>query len=141
MSNSTPKRRRGSTIVELSLVGSLFFILLLGIMDMGQFLFVQQAIVERARSAARWGAVTDPANTAAIQNMVLYLQPAAPVHGTPSFGLTPAMVAVSTVDPGTDDYRLTVRISGYSYQVLSPYLAASYQGSPITISVPLGSYF
>ena len=141
MTNSNPNRRRGGTIVEISLVGSLFFILLLGILDIGQALFLQLSIGERARSAARWGAVTDPTNSGAIQNMVLYLQPTAPVNRTPSFGLTPEMVSVATADAGTDNYRLTVRISGYSDQMLSPYFAPTYQGAPINISIPLGSYF
>lgn len=127
-------------MVEIALVGILFFVLLVGIADFGQFLFIQQALVERARAAARWGAATDPTNTAAIANMVLYAQPVAPIGGTPLFGLDSSMVAVSTPDAGTDDYRLSVQISGYSYQVLSPYLAGRYQGAPITVSFPLGLY-
>ncbi|PWU11752.1 MAG: hypothetical protein C5B51_02025 [Terriglobia bacterium] len=133
-------KTRGSAIVELSLVGLVFFLILVAIADFGQFLFFQQAIVERARTAARWGAVTDPANGSAIQNMVLYLQPTAPAGGTPSFGLNASMVSVSTPDAGTDNYRLVVQISGYSYQVLSPYIAGSHKGSPISVSVPLGQY-
>ena len=127
-------------MVELALVGVLFFVLLLGIADFGQFLFVQQAIMERARAAARWGAATDPTNRVAIQNMVLYWQATVPPGGTAAFGLTPAMVNVSTADSGTDNYRLVVQISGYSYQVVSPYLARSYQGPAISVSVPLGLY-
>ena len=135
------KTSRGSTLLEMGLIGTMFFILLLGIVDMGQVLFLQQAIVERARSAARWGAVTDPTNSGAIQNMVLYMQPTVPANGGASFGLTPSMVSVSTADAGTDNYRLTVQISDYSYIVLSPYLAGSYKGAPISVSVPLGLYY
>lgn len=135
------KRRRGSVMVEMSLIATIFLVLLLGIVDMGQFLFFQQALVERARNAARWGAVSDPTNTAAIQNMVLYAQSSAPTNGTqPSFGLTAGMITVSTPDAGTDNYRLVVQISGYSFQTVSPYLAPSYAGAPITVSVPLGPY-
>src|ERR1017187_7605042 len=94
------KTNRGSTMVEMGLIGTMLFVLLLGIVDMGQVLFLQQAMVERARSAARWGSVTDPTNSVAIQNMVLYLQPTEPHNGGASFGLTPAMVSVSTADAG-----------------------------------------
>jgi hypothetical protein len=128
-------------MVELSLVGSLFFVLVIGIMDVGQTLFLQEAIMERARSAARWGAATDPTNSAGIQNMVLYLQPTAPEGGVPSFGLSPTMVNVSTPDAGTDSYRLVVQISGYPVKLLSPYLADSYKGAPISVAVPLGQYY
>jgi Flp pilus assembly protein TadG len=131
---------RGGTLVELTLIGLIFLALLLAIADFGQFLFIQQAIVERARAAARWGAATDPTDSTAIQNMVLYLQPSAPAGRTPSFGLAPAMVAVSTADGGTPNYRLVVQISGFSYQTLSPYLAGTYRGTPVSVSVPLGPY-
>jgi Flp pilus assembly protein TadG len=134
------KTSRGSAMVEMTLIGIVFFVILIGIVDFGQFLFLQQAIVERARSAARWGAVTDPTNSTAIRNMVLYLQSTAPSGGTASFGLTADMVSVSTADAGTDNYRLVLQISGYSYSVLSPYLAGSYKGAPISVSVPLGLY-
>jgi len=128
-------------MVELALIGTMLFVLLTGIADLGQFLFLQQAIVERARAAARWGAVTDPTNSVAIQNMVLYLQPTAPINGKASFGLTAAMVSASTADAGTDDYRLVLQISGYSLVLLSPYLAGTYKPAPINVSVPLGLYY
>jgi len=131
---------RGSVMVELSLIGTIFFALLIGIVDFAQALFIQQAIVERARAAARWGAVTDPTNTSAIQNMVLYLQPTVPAGGRASFGLTASMVNVSTADAGTDNYRLVVQVSGYSYRLLSPNLAGTYTGAPVNVSVPLGLY-
>jgi hypothetical protein len=124
----------------MALVGTLFLVMLIGIADFGQFLFIQQALVDRARAAARWGAASDPTNVTAITNMVLYLQPTAPPNGTPWLGLTASMVNVSTPDAGTDNYRLVVLISGYSYQILSPYLAGSYRGAPISVSIPLGIY-
>jgi Flp pilus assembly protein TadG len=131
---------RGSLVVEFALVGLLFFVILIGIVDFAQFLFIQQAIVERARAAARWGAVTDPADTQAIQNMVLYSKPTVPSGGKASYGLTADMVSVSKADAGTDNYRLVVQISGYSIRVLSPYIKGSYRGPPISVSVPLGLF-
>lgn len=132
---------RGSVMVELSLIAVMVFLILIGIMDFGQLLYCQQALVERARSAARWGAVTNPSDTLAIKNMVLYSAPMAPADGqAPSFGLTPAMVNVTTPDSGTDNYRLVVRISGYSFRILSPFFAGRHTGAPISVSVPLGLY-
>jgi Flp pilus assembly protein TadG len=131
---------RGSVMTEFALIATLFFALLVGIADFGQFLFVQQAIIERARAAARWGAANGPANTTAIQNMVLYAQSAPTSGAMPSFGLTASMVNVSTPDAGTVNYRLVVQVSGYSYQVLSPYLAGLHTGQPVTVSFPLGLY-
>jgi Flp pilus assembly protein TadG len=128
-------------MVELALIAILFFGIIVAIMDLAQFLFSEQALVERARSAARWGAVTDPSNATAITNVVLYAQSIAPVGATPYFGLTAAMVNVSNPDIGTDDYRLVVTVSGYSFQLVSPFLHGRFGGPPITVSIPLGRYY
>jgi Flp pilus assembly protein TadG len=138
------RRRRtskGSVFVETALIFIAFACLLIGAFDFGQFLFVHQALVERARSAARWGAINDPTDSASITNMVLYNQGAAPPSGTASyFNLTAANVQVTNPDSGTDNYRLNLRIAGYSYAVLSPYIAGSYTGPQIVVSIPLGLY-
>lgn len=133
--------KRGSALVEMALIGVAFFVILLGILDFSQFLFLQQALVERARFAARWGALSDPTNSTAIRNMVLYLSSTVPTDGTtPSFGLTAGMIDVATPDAKTDNYRLVVKISGHSFALLSPYLPSSVAGAPISVTVPLGLY-
>src|SRR5437879_13473703 len=105
------KSSRGSVMVETALIFLVFAVMLLGAFDFGQFLFVHQALVERARLAARWGAINDPTNTAAITNMVLYN--AAAGSGTGYFNLEAANVAVTNLGADTDDYRLEVQLSGY----------------------------
>ena len=140
-SASRRRTRKGSVFVETALIFIAFFSMLIGTVDFGQFLFIHQALVERARSAARWGAINDPTDTASITNMVLYNQGATPPLGTaPYFNLTAGNVSVTNAGSGTDDYRLNLQISGYSYSVFSPYVAGSYIGPMITISVPLGLY-
>jgi Flp pilus assembly protein TadG len=152
--NSTLRRRRtnnGSVIVETALIFLIFAGLMIGAFDFGQFLFIHQALVERARYAARWGAINDATDSTSITNMVLYNQAATPASGTASYfnltaGTTDAQghqsgnVFVSNPGSGTDNYRLTIQISGYSYSVLSPYITGSYTGPPVTVSVPLGLY-
>jgi Flp pilus assembly protein TadG len=141
---SISTRRRtsgGSVMVETALIFIVFACLLLGAFDFGQFLFVHQALVERARSAARWGSINDPTDTTSITNMVLYNQAATPGSGTGSyFNLATANVIVTNPGTGTDDYRLNVQLSGYSYSRVSPYLAGTYKGPEINVSVPLGLY-
>jgi Flp pilus assembly protein TadG len=76
--NCVSRRRRtskGATILEMALIYLVFACMLIGAFDFGQFLFVHQALVERARYAARWGAINDPTDTASIKNMVRYFQP------------------------------------------------------------------
>ena|SRR5437763_2951498 len=136
------RSRRGSVMVELSLIFILFSTLLIGILDFGQFLFYQQALVERVRAAARYGAVHDPTDATAITNVLMYNQSLTPTDGRSAyFSVKASMVSVTTADAGTDNYRLVVTLSGYSFPVLSPLLASSYPGPPLTVSQPLGLYF
>ncbi|MBI4908135.1 MAG: pilus assembly protein [Acidobacteria bacterium] len=129
--------QHGSAIVESALVMLATLALIIGAVDFGQFLFVHQALVERARSAARWGAINDPKDTVSIKNMVLYNQKdALDVPGY--FGLDASMIEVSVSGEYTDDYRLNVLITNYPYQIVSPYIAGTYRGPIILMTVPIG---
>ena len=58
MRKFTPRRKIGSSghvMIEAAFIFVVFFSMLIGAFDFGQFLFVHQALVERARMAARWG--------------------------------------------------------------------------------------
>ena len=48
---------RGQSFVETGLVLLIFLMLLIGIIDFGQVLYFHQSLVERARAAARYGAI------------------------------------------------------------------------------------
>jgi Flp pilus assembly protein TadG len=135
------KNQRGHVIVESALIFIVFFAMLIGAFDFGQFLFLQQALLERGRYAARWGAVNDPTNTTAIQNMVLYNQSANPPSGTATyFNIPTTSVAVTTSGSGTDNYMMTLVISGYTYKVYSLWIAGTYTGPPVNIVQPLGRF-
>jgi Flp pilus assembly protein TadG len=142
--HSTLRRCRtskGSALIEMAMIYLVFACMLVGAFDFGQFLFVHQALVERARYAARWGAITDPTDTASITNMVRFYQAADPPAGTPSyFNLTAGNVVVTNPGSGTDQYRLNIKISGYSFVALSPYIGGNLNGPPVTVNVPLGLY-
>ena len=58
-------------MVETSLVLLTFLMLLIGIIDFGQVLYFHQSLVERARAAARYGAI-NPTDTTGIQNVAVY---------------------------------------------------------------------
>ncbi len=112
-----------------------------GAFDFGQFLFIHQALVERVRLAARWGAVVGQgADITGTKNMVLYNQPSNSGDKAPYFNLTASMVEVNTSDLNTDNARLTVKVSQYPFSSFSPFIAGSYSGAPIQVSVPLGMF-
>ena len=96
----------------------------------------EQAVVERVRVAARYGAIHDPTDATAITNVLLYDQSQTPTDERRTFfNLNASMVSVSTAGAGTDNYRLTVTLSGYSFSrsaSISKLSAVSYQLSAKT---------
>lgn len=123
------RRRRGAHLIETALVLVPFVFTLVGILDMGQFLFFYQTYRERVRAAARY-AVVNPYDTQAITNVVLYNSPTTPPGGTALFGLTPSMVTVTRYDQGTSNDRIEVAIANPPVVFFSP-LLAGYQLHPV----------
>jgi hypothetical protein len=131
-------RRRGSTLVESSVVMLLFLVILIGVLDLGQILFFHQFLGERVRTGARY-AVVHPLNQAAIQNVVAF-NTSSPVNGSSGlFGLTAEMVSVSRHDAGTLSDRVEVKIAGYPMRFLSPWLAGAFAPGPFRAVMPLES--
>lgn len=117
------RRRRGQSLVESALVLAAFMGLLVGMASVGESLFVRETLADRARMAARWGALNafDPE---AIRRVVLYgtAQPAP--TDTAFFGLKAR--AVEVWDPGCPgrDCRLSVAIPEYGIRSVEPMEAA-----------------
>ena len=126
-------RRRGSVFVETALLLLVFITMIVAVCDCGQFLFLHQTLNERVRSAVRYGSVR-AYNEAAIRNMVLYGQP---TTGTKAiYGLTADKVLVSREDAGTDEDRIVVKVSGFQFTFISPFMSKTATGSTISASLP-----
>lgn len=69
------KGARGAAIVEFAIVAMVFFVLLVGIVEMGRVLFTWNSAVEATRRGARLAVVTDPANGTAIRNEMRAILP------------------------------------------------------------------
>lgn len=140
MRNMRNSGRRGSVVVESSLILILFLTVVLGCFDFSYVLFQYQTLVHRASSAARYG-VIHPTDLTGMQNIVLYSQPAIPagrVSGDPGiFGLVPSMVAVSRADAGHPEDRIKIALSGYRFVFVAPFIAHSFIGNPISVSLPV----
>ena len=63
-------RRKGQSLIETTLVLAAFMGLLLAVVNLGQKLFLRESLVDRVRTAARWGA-THSYDPAAIRDVVL----------------------------------------------------------------------
>ena len=116
-------RERGQVLVESVLTLTAFLFIFLGMLEIGEILFIHTTLAERTRSAVRWGAVTawDNSNSPTqIANMVLYGTPTPSGGSTPIFGLTASNVTVSRPQP---DYssadRIVVTVSGYTLTFLT----------------------
>jgi TadE-like protein len=130
--------RRGSTLVESSIVMMLFLVILIGVLDAAQILFFHQLLNERVRSGARY-AVVHSYNASAIQNVVAY-NTASPATGAAGlFGLNPSMVQVNRYNAGTASDRVEVKITGYNMRFLSPWLAGVFTPGPFRAAMPMES--
>ncbi len=146
---SQNSKRRGQSLVEATLILLVFVSIFVGIIDLGQVLFIHQTLVERTRNAARYGAVR-PYDALAMENMVLYASPTPPpmpgnseyaegeVNHRPDgiFGLTPAMVDVQRFGVGSNDDRVVITVSNYPFTFFSPLIARVVTGKPIMASLP-----
>lgn len=123
--------RRGSLMLESSLILLVFMTVLVGTFDISQLLFIQQSIAERVRVAARYGAVNAYDQTA-IENMVLYSQPTVPATGSPAFSLTRSMVTVARTDAGTPEDRINVTVLNFPVEFITPIVAGIAKGVSVT---------
>ena len=134
------RNQRGSAIVESGLILTVFLTMLIGIVDFGQFLFVHQTLVERARGGMRWGVVR-AFNEQSIKNVILYNNPAGGGgnDGTPArpplFGLSTSNLVVQQVGANSER-RLRVVVTGYRIPVLSPWIARTLNGRDIVMTAP-----
>lgn len=110
--------QRGQALVESVLTLTAFLAIFMGMIEVGEILYIHQTLVERTREAVRWGAVTawdDDHSPTQITNMVLYGTPTPGHDSTPIFGLAASNVSVTRPQP---DYsaadRVVVSVSGYS---------------------------
>jgi Flp pilus assembly protein TadG len=141
--NSSAHRRRtqrGSGLVESALVYTIFLMLLIGTIDVGHVMFVQQSIAERVRSAARYGTSRDA--TAAIdtqmKNIVLYNTATPAVGVTPSFGLTANNVTVQRLaGAGENPDQITVKVASVHYTILTPFVSGTRTARTLSITLPM----
>lgn len=134
---------RGQSLVEGTLVMLAFFAMMFGVIDCGQVLVSHQALVERVRSAARWGVVHPWDGTGEqIANLILYNQPDEPRTTTDGYlSLTRANVQVRYQPPvpsRPDDEILSVAIVNYQYHFMSPWITGTFVNPrTVLISAPM----
>jgi hypothetical protein len=110
--------QRGQALVESVLTMTAFLAIFMGMIEVGEILYIHQTLVERTREAVRWGAVNTWDNTNSptqITNMVLYGTSSPANNAAPLFGLTASNVNVTRPQPDySSSDRIVVSVSGYT---------------------------
>jgi hypothetical protein len=124
------RSQRGQTLVEGALALLVFFALLFGVIDCGVMLVRHQALVERVRSAVRWGVVRPwDGSGNQIANLILFEQITEPNTNAGYLGLKRENVQVryQPASPSNpDDETLSVSIVNFHYQFLSPWITQAF---------------
>ncbi len=143
MKTTHRSRRRGQSMIESTLVMLVFFAFLFAVVDCGQVLVAHQALVERVRSAVRWGVVRPWDGTGdQIASLILYNRSEEPRMATDGYlGLTRENVHVTYQPASTarpDDETIRVAIVNYRYRFISPWIGEAFVNPrPVMISAPM----
>ena len=127
------RRQKGQALVESVLTLVAFAAVFLGMIEVGEILYVHQTLVERTREAVRWGAVNtwdDTNSPTQITNVVLYGTTNPSDSAQPIFGLSTSNVNVTRPEP---DYssadRIVVSVSGYALTFFSSAIVQGNSGN------------
>jgi Flp pilus assembly protein TadG len=112
------RRERGSTVVESALAMTVFFMLVLGIMDMSCMVMAHNTLAYAAREGIRWASVRgaasgSPADAAMVSAYVK----------SRMISLNPAAAAVTTTWTPNNNAGSTINITvTYAYTPVAPFL-------------------
>ncbi len=120
--NATKKRkenradRRGAAIVEFAVVSPLLFLLVMGAIDVGQYVNVSQTVSDASREGARLAAQNEMTSSSSVESVILeYLEDSFPnISDTALSAATSITVTNSAGTPITD---LTTISAGSSVSV------------------------
>lgn len=123
-------------MIETTLVLLVFTVTLLEILDVGQFIFFQAMLMDRARAGARYAQVNS-FNAATVANVIVYNN-ASGGTGAGLFGLKTSMVTVNRYDAGLSSDRVEVIISNFPLVFYGPMLLTSFSSRTFRAVMPSG---
>lgn len=114
-------KERGGSLIEFTVVASVFFLMLVGIVAAGNLYYTHNALVEATRRGARYAVLNPTGSTAAVQNVVIY-GTATPAQGANSlvYNLQPGNVSVNYQSLNVAQGTVTVSITGYTFPFVLP---------------------
>jgi Flp pilus assembly protein TadG len=118
---------KGSTLVEYAIGATVFIMAMFAVLEFGRALWAHNALTDAARQGARYAALHQPggAEDTNIKNLVVY--------GNTAGGTRPIVPGLSTSnvqitrsgDFSVNSGTVTVKITGYQFQFVLPFLRTS----------------
>lgn len=118
---NTRDNERGGTLIEFTVVATVFFMVLVGIVAAGNLYYTHNALVEATRRGARFAVLNPTGSTTAVRNVVMYGTPAPAAGATPLvYNLQPGNITVNYQGLNVASGTVTVSITGYTYPFVIP---------------------
>lgn len=118
---NTRDNERGGSLIEFTVVATVFFLMLVGIVAAGNLYYTHNALVEATRRGARYAVLNPNGSTTAVQNVVIYGTPTPAAGATPLvYNLQPGNVTVTYTGLGVAAGTATVTITGYTFPFVIP---------------------
>ncbi|HEY0386390.1 MAG TPA: TadE/TadG family type IV pilus assembly protein [Pyrinomonadaceae bacterium] len=113
------KSERGSTLVEFAIGATVFLTAMFAVIEFGRALWTHNALADAARRGARYAVNHAAVDSAAVQNVVVYGDPAGGPQAVVE-NLTPANVQVQYTDFGLGKGTVSVSIINYQFKMVIP---------------------
>ena len=112
---------RGGTLLEFTVIATVFFMMLVGIVSAGNLFYTHNALVEATRRGARYAVLHPTGSTTAVKDVVVYGTDA-PAPGATSliYNLQPSNVTVTYSGLNVAQGTVSVTITGYSFPFIVP---------------------
>ncbi|ANB76578.1 pilus assembly protein TadG [Paraburkholderia phytofirmans OLGA172] len=127
------RRQRGVAALEFALISTIFFTLLIGVMEMGRVLFYWNSAAEATRLGARVAVVCDINSSQSASNPVIKdMQQMLPI-------LQPSNVTVTYTPSGCDASSctaVTVAVANVTVNTVVPFVPFTLSMPPFTTTLP-----
>jgi len=120
--NPTPRdNERGGSLIEFTVVASVFFLMLVGIVAAGNLYYTHNALVEATRRGARYAVLHPSGSNDDVANVVVY-GTATPAEGATSliYNLQTGNVTVTYSGLNVASGTVTVTINEYTFPFVLP---------------------
>ncbi len=137
--NANRKNEEGKTLIEFAVMGSVFLMVLFGVIEFSRLYWTHNALRDAARRGVRYAAIrrNDTAGEQAVKNMVVY--------GNPSGGSTPLINGLTTSNVAVEyvnyngvqlSSRATVKITNYKFKFSIPMFGTTFNMPAYRTSLP-----